>query len=255
MRVTDCVNRMKWSFVKSRRIFVLLGIFSLAMGILEAIVVVYLRAIYYPQGFEFPLSSISPQMLYVEFLREIATIIMLVTLAAIAGKNSLQKLSYFLYSFAIWDISYYIWLKQLLNWPPSFLTWDLLFLIPVAWIAPVLAPIVCSLTMILLAGCLVCLQERGYAVKIKFPEWGSMMLGAVIIFCTFIWDYSKIIVQGGFLSSFWTLAQNDHFQQIISQYKPTEYNWYLFALGEICILSALALIVKRTKTTYSETPI
>ena len=121
---------MKWSFVKSRRIFVLLGIFSLAMGILEAIVVVYLRAIYYPQGFEFPLSSISPQMLYVEFLREIATIIMLVTLAAIAGKNSLQKLSYFLYSFAIWDISYYVWLKRLLNWPPSFLTWDLLFLIP-----------------------------------------------------------------------------------------------------------------------------
>lgn len=241
---------MNWSFTKTHRTFVLLSIFGIAMGLLEAIVVVYLRQLYYPQGFDFPLSPLTPQMLSVEWLREIATIIMLVTIGIIAGKNYLQKFSYFLYSFAIWDIFYYVGLKKLLNWPPSFFTWDILFLIPVTWIGPVLAPIICSLTMILLAGSIVCLQERGYTVKIKLSEWGLILLGAFMIFCTFIWDYSKIIIQEGLLSSFWILANNEYFQQKISQYKPTYYNWYLFAFGEILILCALTLMLRRTKSTF-----
>ena len=241
---------MNWSFAKTHRTFVLLSIFGIAMGLLEAIVVVYLRQLYYPQGFDFPLSPLSPQMLSVEWLREIATIIMLVSIGIIAGKNYLQRFSYFLYSFAIWDIFYYVGLKLLLNWPPSFLTWDILFLIPVTWIGPVLAPIICSLMMILLAGSIVCLQERDYTVKIKLSEWGLILFGAFMIFCTFIWDYSRIIIQEGFLSSFWTLANNEYFQQIISQYKPTYYNWYLFAFGEILILCALTLMLRRTKSTF-----
>jgi len=176
---------MNWSFAKIHRTFVLLGIFGIAMGFLEAIVVVYLRQIYYPQGFDFPLNPLSSKTLSVEWLREIATIIMLVTIGVIAGKNHLQKLSYFLYSFATWDIFYYVGLKLLLNWPPSFLTWDILFLIPVAWIGPVLAPITCSLTMILLAGCIVCLQERGYTVKIKLSEWGVNSFGCFYDFLYF----------------------------------------------------------------------
>lgn len=237
---------MNWSFAKIYRTFVLLGIFGMSMGFLEAIVVVYLRQIYYPQGFDFPLSPFSSEMLSVEWLREITTIIMLVTIAIIAGKNYLQRVSCFFYSFAIWDIFYYIGLKLLLNWPPSFLTWDILFLIPVIWVGPVLAPIICSLTMILFSGCIVYLQERDYTVKIKSFEWGLMLLGALMIFSTFIWDYSRIIIQEGLLSSFWTLADNQHFQQMISEYKPTYYNWRLFALGEILILSALALVLRRT---------
>ena len=76
-----------------------------------------------------------------------------------------------------------------------------------------------------------------------------MLLGAPVIFSTFIWDYSRIIIQEGLLSSFWTLADNQHFQQMISEYKPTYYNWRLFALGEILILSALALVLRRTSRT------
>jgi len=243
------VNRLNWSFARIHRTFVLLDIFGIAMGFLEAVVVVYVRQMNYPQGFGFPLSPLSAQTLSVEWLREIATIIMLVTTGIIAGKNYLEMFSYFLYSFAIWDISYYVGLKLLLNWPPSFLTWDLLFLIPVPWIGPVLAPIICSLTMIFPARCVVCLQKRGYAVKIELSEWGLILLGALVILCTFVWDYSKIIIQGGFLSGFWTLAKTERFQQIISQYKPTCYNWCLFALGETLILCALALIFRRTKRT------
>jgi hypothetical protein len=101
------------------------------MGFLEAIVVVYLRQLYFPEGFDFPLNPIPPKILAIEWLREITTLVMLVSIGIIAGKNFLQRFSYFLYCFAVWDIFYYVALKLLLNWPPSLLTWDLLFLFPV----------------------------------------------------------------------------------------------------------------------------
>jgi len=235
-------------FPKTYKTFIILTIFAIAMGFLEAIVVVYLREIYYPQGFEFPLNTFSSKMLSVEWIREISTIIMLVTIGIIAGKNFLQKFSFFLYTFAIWDIFYYVALKLILNWPPSLLTWDILFLIPVPWVGPVLAPIICSLTMILLGGSIVFLQEKGYIVKMKVPDWVLLFSGAFMIFCSFIWDYFRIIVQEGLLSSFWKLANNKHLQEIISQYKPTYYNWWLFIIGEILILFTIILIFRRSKS-------
>lgn len=202
------------------RNFVLLSIFGIAMGFLEAIVVIYLRQIYYPQGFNFPLAPLSLQMFFVECLREICTIVMLISVGIITGKNYLQKFSYFIYTFAIWDIFYYVGLKLLLNWPPSFLTWDILFLIPLPWIGPVLVPIICSLTMIFLAGSIIWLQEKG-CTRVRLSELGLVLGGAFAIFYTFI-----------------------------SEYKPTCYNWRLFIFGEVLILCALVLMVKRTRSAY-----
>ena len=125
-------------------------VFAIAMGFLEAIVVVYLRDIYYSGGFKFPLMIIPDSTLRIEILREFCTLVMLLSISFIAGKNKLEIFSYFLFTFALWDISYYIGLKLILNWPASFFTWDILFLIPIPWIGPVLAPLISSFTMILL---------------------------------------------------------------------------------------------------------
>lgn len=239
---------MNWTFAKKYRILILLGIFAIAMGILEAIVVVYLRQIYYPQGFYFPLSMLSHAMVFVEWTREIATIIMLVMIGILAGKDTLQRFLCFLYSFAVWDIFYYAGLKLFLNWPPSFVTWDILFLIPVPWISPVLAPLLCSLTMLLFAGGFICLQERGCTVTIKPYEWGLCFLGSLIILCSFIWDFSTIIIQNGFCSSFRTLSENGHFWQVLSYYTPAYYHWYLFALGELLIVLVSGRAYRRTRT-------
>lgn len=234
------------------RTFAWLGVFGVAMGFLEAIVVVYLRQIHYPGGFSFPLSSSTPGMISVEWLRESATIVMLLSIAAIAGKNYLQKFAWFLYSFAVWDIFYYVALKLLLNWPPSLLTWDVLFLIPVIWVGPVLAPVICSLTMILLAGCIVFLQDRNCEVKIGLSGWALILSGAFIILGTFIWDYSAIIIRGGFLSDSRTLATNEQFSAVISQYTPVHYRWGMFAVGEVLILFAIARTVLVSQVSRSE---
>src|SRR3989339_548079 len=133
------------------RTFVLVTIFSIAMGLFEAIVVVYLRQLYYPQGFDFPLAAFPASRLSVEWLREACTIVMLAALGLMTGRNASGRFAFFILSFGIWDIVYYLGLKWLLNWPASLFTWDILFLIPVAWTGPVLAPVICSFTMILLA--------------------------------------------------------------------------------------------------------
>jgi len=237
MRTKDSTTTMK---------FIWLAVFAVAMGFLEAIVVVYLRQIYYPEGFDFPLKMMSPEIITVEWIREFATLVMLAVVGIIAGKNNLQKLLYFLYSFAVWDIFYYVALKLLLGWPASLLTWDILFLIPITWLGPVLAPVISSLTMILMAVTLIPLQEKGYTVIVNKYEWGLIYLGAFIIFCTFIWDFTGMIFRGGLLSEWGNPAIRESFMQVMTSFTPSHYNWALFVLGEMLILLALGMILKRT---------
>ncbi len=225
----------------------LLGLFAIAMGALEAIVVIYLRQLYYPHGFDFPLTLLSQYMVSLEWLRETATILMLAAIGILSGKNPLQKFACFIYTFAIWDIFYYLWLKLLLDWPPSLFTWDVLFLIPVPWIGPVLAPVICSLTMILFAAIIFYFQYTDRFLKITPPEWSLILAGSVIILFTFVQDYSSIIFHEISLAGMDRLSQNNHFWTALSQYRPISFDWFLFVVGEVFILLALVLISKRTQ--------
>lgn len=159
--------------------FVSLTAFSIAMGILEAIVVVYLRELYYSNGFSFPLNSdIPPKILVVEIVREATTIVMLLCVGILAGENIITKICYFLFCFGVWDIFYYVGLKIFLNWPESLFSWDLLFLIPVSWVGPVIAPIICSLVMIFIGVSIIYVKEKyGVVMKGRFHNLFNIYLG------------------------------------------------------------------------------
>lgn len=223
----------------TQTILISLFLFSISMGLLEAIVVVYLRELYYPEGFSFPLKIMAFRELSVEYLREISTIVMLVAVAIAAGKKFYERLSYFLFCFGIWDIFYYVWLRVLLGWPPSLLTWDILFLIPVIWVAPVITPVICSFTMILIALCILRKQQDALYISYGTANWFLMISGALIILVTFLWDYLSLIIHRGFLNRLMTLHTDIEFQQVIATYVPESYNWLLFAIGEIFILLSL----------------
>src|SRR5674476_343996 len=126
-------------------------LFSVAMGMLESSVVIYLRELYYPAGFQFPLKATSYIVAVTEIFRELATLIMLLGIGVLAGKNKHERFAWFIYSFAIWDIFYYLFLFLIINWPVSLLDWDVLFLLPVMWVGPVWSPVLLSLLMIILA--------------------------------------------------------------------------------------------------------
>src|SRR3989344_6671811 len=137
---------------ESRNKILIVTIYAIAMAFIEATVVVYLRKLFYPNGFNFPLVGfIDPAILNIEWIREFATIIMLLMVGILAGKKLYERFAYFIYAFAVWDIFYYIFLKVILDWPNSFLTWDLFFLIPWPWIGPVLAPMLCAVLIIITA--------------------------------------------------------------------------------------------------------
>src|ERR1044072_9107955 len=102
------------------------------MAAVESAVVVYLPALHAAAA---PLSVLEYQLpmhlLGIEVAREAATLVMLITVAAIAAGTAWEGLLYFALMFGVWDIFYYVWLFVFIGWPPSLFTWDILFLIPV----------------------------------------------------------------------------------------------------------------------------
>lgn len=134
---------------------ILLGIFGIAMAHLEGVVVVYLRkaiGLLDEKSNKEAIDKIDPWFLKVEISREVATIVMLVAIAILTGNTWIEKAIFFVWTFAFWDLFYYLSLYILIKWPPSLKTIDVLFLIPRPWIAPVWFPIgVSSITIIVIA--------------------------------------------------------------------------------------------------------
>ena len=111
----------------------LLALFGIAMAHLEGVVVVYLRKALGMIDSESNKESIEkfPVRYYkIEMTREAATIIMLVVIAYLVGGSWIEKGVFFLWTFAFWDLFYYLSLYILIKWPPKLTTIDVLFLIP-----------------------------------------------------------------------------------------------------------------------------
>ena len=200
-------------------------LFGISFGYVEAAVVVYLRALYDPIRQQvrpdravtelFPL--ITPEQLLaaaperaplvkMEVAREAATLCMLAAVALVAaGGLRPPWLAAFAVAFGAWDLFFYVFLRLLIGWPFSLLTWDILFLLPVPWAAPVLAPVIVSLTIIGsgVAGLL-------RAVRLKPVHWVGFVLGSALILLSFTWDF-RSLSSGGM---------------------PHSFPWILFASGE-----------------------
>jgi len=134
--------------------------FGIAFGFVEAAVVVYLRAalgliapgggaVIYPP----PLQAIPHHLLATEMTREAATMVMLVAVALLAARRARERWALFLYVFALWDVFYYVGLRALIGWPPSLVSNDILFLIPVPWYANVWYPMFVSGLSIIAVVC------------------------------------------------------------------------------------------------------
>ncbi|MDT8392269.1 MAG: hypothetical protein RQ761_00375 [Bacteroidales bacterium] len=132
--------------------YLLLAIFGIAMAHFEGVVVLYLRRalgiLNRVPNRDF-LEKIPKDYILIEKTREAATIVMLVALALLVGTSLIDMIIVFLWTFAFWDLFYYLSLYILIKWPSSLNTIDVLFLIPRPWIAPVWFPIgVSTLTIV-----------------------------------------------------------------------------------------------------------
>ena len=162
------------------------SLFAVSMAFLESAVVVYLRELYYPDGFQFPLTGIPLRILLTEIGREAATIIMLYAYAKSVSKNRRELMAYFSYNFGVWDIWYYIWLKLLLDWPSTIMDWDVLFLIPLPWIGPVLAPVLVSLALISAGYLVLRFEFQNMPIRLSRTDWIMEVISGFIIILSFV---------------------------------------------------------------------
>jgi len=225
------VPAVLWS--DRNRATVALLLFGVSFGYVEAAVVTYSGVLYEPVRQRFypkqPRSEVFPllteqqlmeagpeqlRLLKAELVREAATLVMVSAVAVGVGRNGMQSLAAFLIAFGTWDISFYAFLKLLLDWPASLLTWDLLFLLPVPWAAPVLAPILVALSMIGAGLVLLRRNWTGSPVRLGLFHWLGLLLAGVVLVTVFTWDFRNIA--GGGL--------------------PRSFNWPLFALSEAIAL-------------------
>lgn len=197
------------------RILATLFLFGVSFGFVEATIVVYLRELYEPLARRyypdrepdelFPLitrdqleSADTPHftLLKFEVAREAATLAMLASVGLAAGWNFNTRFAAFVIAFGIWDIFYYVFLKVLIDWPGSLFDWDLLFLIPLPWVGPVLAPVLVAITMTV-AGAMVIDRERaGWPVQTGWQHWTAMTVGALVIIAAFCADHRHIMGGG-----------------------------------------------------------
>jgi hypothetical protein len=213
-----------WWGGKMRR-FVPVGLFAICFAYVESAVVVYLRLVYYPDGFQFPLILMPPDVAEVELGRELATLGILVWIGWISGETGNRKFFYGVFAFGLWDIFYYVWLWVFLGWPPSLFTFDVLFLIPVVWVGPVLAPVIVAVSLCAASLAAVHMEEKGKILHIHRGDHLLLWVGALVIVLSFTWNFRSIL-EGGL---------------------PGPYRWEVFWVGEILGIASVARVFLRTR--------
>lgn len=184
--------------------FLTVAAYASSMAYLESAVVVYLqRALSMTPLHLFPLRDQATLggLGSIELGREVATLIMLATVGCLAGRTSLERLAWTSVAFGIWDIGYYFWLWAFIGWPTSLGTTDLLFLLPVPWVAPVWAPMLVSVALIVFGFIVARRMRMGTPIALHTRDWLLLIVGGVVVIVSFTLDAGNIR-DGGMPSAF-----------------------------------------------------
>jgi hypothetical protein len=223
----------------------ILTCYSVAMAFLETTVVVYLRKLYYPEGFDFPLKMLDYSIGIIEFFREFATLVMILTVALLTGKTKNEKFAAFIYIFAIWDIFYYVFLYLTLGWPSSLMTWDILFLIPVTWVGPVIAPVINSIMMIILAYGILYAEKKNLKPILLKRDWILLIAGSLVVIIAYIEDYTRFVLDRFPISEFFGAVYGKDAVELSSAYIPSDFPWFIFIAGITLHAMAIANVLLR----------
>jgi hypothetical protein len=193
-------------------------IFAIGMAWAEAATVYYLRLMVDRvdpyQAIPLPMSG---NLGNIELVREVATLVMILALGMVTGRTRTTRLGYAAIAFGVWDIGYYAFLKFICGWPKSLFDWDVLFLLPLPWWGPVLAPI-CVASLMIVWGAMVTQRQvrtHGRSVPSKLC-WRLNWIGAALALYVFMADSIRSVHEG--LDATRTML-------------PTAFNWPLFLVA------------------------
>jgi hypothetical protein len=206
-------------------------VFAIGMAWVESAVVFYLRSMinriepYQPD----PLPVIGGFAL-VERPRELATMVMLFAVGFLAGRTWRARTGYAAIAFGVWDIFYYVFLKIICGWPHSLLDWDVLFLLPLPWWGPVLAPVLISLLMILWGTFASQFERAPRASLSNRPVWVLNLAGMALALYVFMAD---------------AIAAAHRGLDAIRTVLPERFNWPLFGVALVLMSAPVMQIGRR----------
>jgi hypothetical protein len=169
--------------------------FGVAMGYLEAAVVVYLRAALGlgPAGVALTHDPAAfGSYGAIEVARELATLVMIAAVGWLAGRGGVERVAWAAVAFGTWDIIYYLGLRLIADWPPSLDAWDILFLVPAPWVGPVWAPIVVSAALVGFGLAAAHRVRAGRSIPVGRVRAITATVGAVLIIGSFLVDGDRV---------------------------------------------------------------
>ncbi|HWI58150.1 MAG TPA: hypothetical protein VNZ22_13050 [Bacillota bacterium] len=208
----------------------LVVVYATAMAWVESAVVYYLRTMIdriephqaHPLPFIGGLAS-------AELVREAATLIMLLTVGILAGRSWRSRLGYATLAFGIWDIFYYLFLKVMCHWPHSLWDWDILFLLPLPWWGPVLAPVSIAVLMILWGTLATGWEDQPLTEVWNWKAWALNVTGLLLALYTFMADALRVAHQG-----------TDALRNVL----PAHFNWPLFCLALLLMAAPVYPLIR-----------
>lgn len=215
-------------------------VFALAMAWVESAVVYYLRTMigriepHQPD----PLPVIG-RLGPVELAREMATLVMLLTVGILAGRTWRARLGYAAVAFGVWDIAYYVFLKGMCGWPRSLLNWDILFLLPLPWWGPVLAPVLIALLMIVWGTLASQFENPRQSLRSAMLAWGLNFLGVALALYGFMADCLRVAGQG---------------VETVRMVLPERFNWPLFCVALVLMASPIVALGRGTRSRVPSAP-
>jgi hypothetical protein len=196
------------------RAWAAVAVYAVAMAWVEAAVVLDLRTLvnrlepYRPD----PLPLV-PGVGGAELIREAATLLMLMTVGWLAGRGWRRRFAFFALGFGVWDIFYYVFLRLLTGWPRSLWDWDILFLLPLPWWGPVLAPVMIA-ALLVAGGVLVGCYDR--PERPLWPRRPTLILGGL----------GALLALGVFMADALRAAPGGI--EAVRQVLPVRFAWWLF---------------------------
>ena len=213
-------------FLRAR--WLLVVTFALGMAWVEAACVYYLRVLVdRVQPYQANPLPMRAGLGEIELVREAATLVMLVAVGMLAGRTRIARAGYAAMAFGVWDIAYYVFLRMMGPWPASLFDWDILFLLPLPWWGPVLAPVLIAMLMITGGTVVIRLEESHTHVPITRAMWGSAWLGCGLALYVFMADSIREFSQTGHVGTG----------------LPTAFNWPVFSVAFALMAAPLVRIV------------
>jgi hypothetical protein len=200
--------------------------YAIAMAWMESAVVFYLRTL--SDRIDPHQTNPLPQvagLAGVELVREAATLLMLFTVGMLAGKTWRTRWGYAAIAFGVWDIFYYVFLKVIVHWPNQLTDWDLLFLLPLPWWGPVIAPTLIALLMITW-GTLATQWEHHYhyPFRAEWKMWTLNFAGIVVALYVFMEDALRVANRG---------------EDALRMMLPARFDWPLFAIALVLMTAPI----------------